>query len=130
MNKEGSRVICNPVPTSFQAHRVTYDSRPSLFTSFMHPYIPLRKALVHLYSCICMYHTHSDAVCFWAVILLYTLYLDDIMTVVTMYIYVIWMYVCIGCSMMTLNFTLCTCINTQLGNRVCLLHCKQITCLQ
>ena len=23
-----------------------------------------------------MYHTHSDAVCFWAVILLYTLYLD------------------------------------------------------
>ena len=71
---------------------------------------------IHLYSCICMYHTHSDAVCFWAVILLYTLYLDDIMTVVTMYIiYVIWMYVCIGCSMMTLNFTLCTCIITQLG---------------
>ena len=30
MNKEGSRVICNPVPTSFQAHRVTYDSRPFL----------------------------------------------------------------------------------------------------
>ena len=24
VNKEGSRVICNPVPTSFQAHRVTY----------------------------------------------------------------------------------------------------------
>ena len=30
MNKEGSRVICNPVPTSFQAHRVIYDSRPFL----------------------------------------------------------------------------------------------------
>ena len=30
MNKEGSRVICNPVPTSLQAHRVTYDSRPFL----------------------------------------------------------------------------------------------------
>ena len=30
MNKEGSRVICNLVPTSFQAHRVTYDSRPFL----------------------------------------------------------------------------------------------------
>ena len=42
VNKEGSRVIhvCNPVPTSFQAYRVTYDS---LFTSFLliyHPYIP------------------------------------------------------------------------------------------
>ena len=24
VNKEESRVICNPVPTSFQAHRVTY----------------------------------------------------------------------------------------------------------
>ena len=30
VNKEGSRVICNQVPTSFQAHRVTYDSRPFL----------------------------------------------------------------------------------------------------
>ena len=30
VNKEGSRVICNPVPTSLQAHRVTYDSRPFL----------------------------------------------------------------------------------------------------
>ena len=30
VNKEGSRVICNPVPRSLQAHRVTYDSRPFL----------------------------------------------------------------------------------------------------
>ena len=42
--------------------------------------------------CICMYHTHSDAVCFWAVILLYTLYLDVYYD--SCYdVYVIWMYV-------------------------------------
>ena len=40
MNKEGSGVICNPVPTSLQAHRVIYDSRPFLAfadLSSLHP---------------------------------------------------------------------------------------------
>ena len=45
VNKEGSRVIlCNPVPTSFQGHRVTYDCRPFSFfadLSSLYIYIPL-----------------------------------------------------------------------------------------
>ena len=58
VNKEGSRVICNPVPTSFQAHRVTYNSRPFLVhlvfadLSSLHPssFHEMIFTLVYIYS--------------------------------------------------------------------------------
>ena len=47
VNKEGSRVICNPVPTSLQAHRVTYDSRPFLVHLFFADLSSLHPSSFH-----------------------------------------------------------------------------------